>query len=149
MFGLREAYLSDQSGGTSAAVSSRPWSSVHFTANIVGNIGAPLTDGDTVDDSEWYTDRDEDRERQPPVVCDDPFAVGLIRQRAVQTTLVAFLYIIPDGLINYEEIAPDDLRLHPPPLNRSPQPVSSMLLSRCDVCPIAPRSTVPCVCGTT
>jgi len=79
MFCLREAYLSDQSGHTSHIIGSRGWSSLHFTAgNIIGNIGAPL-----IDDSlgEWFTSgADEDREPPSPVVCNDPFVVGLIKE---------------------------------------------------------------------
>jgi len=85
MFGLREAYLCDQSGGTSHAIGSHAWSSVRFTApNIMGNIGAPLTDGDSLD--ELSADADGDREYPTPVVCDDPFAVGLIREDIVEMT---------------------------------------------------------------
>jgi len=78
-----EAYLSDQSGGTSYAVGSRSWASVHFTAaNVIGNIGAPLTDGDSLD--EWSADADEGRDSDPPppMVCDDPFTVGLFKEEA-------------------------------------------------------------------
>lgn len=40
MFDLREAYLPD----SSLTVGSRHMTSIRFTANIVGNLGAPLTE---------------------------------------------------------------------------------------------------------
>lgn len=82
MFRLREVYLSDQSDGTSTT-SSCPWSSIRFAANIVGNLGAPLSDGNSVD--EWFVDGDEDHKPPAPVFCNDPFAVGLIKEGTFET----------------------------------------------------------------
>jgi len=89
MFGLREAYLSDQSSSTSQAVGSHAWSSVRFTApDIIGNIGAPLTDGDSP--GEWFTGgADEDWGPPLPVVCDDPFTVGLIKEPEEAVKMIA------------------------------------------------------------
>jgi len=71
---LREAYLPDQPGVPSFAIGSLHISSIHFTATIVGNLGAPLTHGDPVHRS--LDGEDEDQE-PAPITCDDPFAVGL------------------------------------------------------------------------
>jgi len=79
MFGLREAYLPDLSDGTSHAVSSHAWSSICFTTrHVIGNIGAPHTDADPLD--EWLVGTVENQEPLPPVVSGDPFTVGLIKE---------------------------------------------------------------------
>jgi len=82
MFGLREAYLPDESDDTSFSIGPYHLSSVRFNSTLVGNIGAPLADGDLDNDLDKYAD--EERE-PPPVTCDDPFVAGLI-EKAVETT---------------------------------------------------------------
>jgi len=63
MLALREAYQSDHSGGASHAVGSRHWSSgVRFALDA------------------WLAASDEYWEPPPPVVCDDPFAVDVLRK---------------------------------------------------------------------
>lgn len=110
MFSLREAYLSEQAGDTSSSLGSRYMSTVRFTANIVGNMGAPLTD------SELLEYADDDRE-PPPVTCDDPFAVGLIKNEAVGP---AYVVILCDAVALTDDIiAENNCKGHRPP---NPQP---------------------------
>lgn len=70
--------MSDQSGSMTFSIGTLHVSSIRFTANVIGNIGAPLTDGDPVNPE--LEDADEDQELPPPVICDDPFTVGLITE---------------------------------------------------------------------
>ena len=82
MFNLREAYLSGNTGGTSSSLAQN-MSSVNFTANVVGNLGASLTFGDPDDDSR-LNNGDNEKNKPSPVTCDDPFTFGLISDGAVQ-----------------------------------------------------------------
>ena len=83
MFNLREAYLSGNSGNASSSLAQN-MTSIHFTANVVGNLGAPLTFGDP-DDDLGLSDGDNFGGDGPnPVFCDDPFAFGLIQEDAVE-----------------------------------------------------------------
>ena len=69
MFNLRGVYIA---GGSSGGVSSLSFA--QFASRVVGNLGAPLGLGDAEDSDEMLA----------PVVCMDPFVVGLtedIRQR--------------------------------------------------------------------
>ena len=78
MFNLRDVYQSGNARGTSSSSSAYQLSSAHFATNVIGNFGAPLTLGDP-----GLTNGSQD-EPPAPVVCDDPFMVGLVKEDAVE-----------------------------------------------------------------